>query len=74
MYTVTLEYAGFGGDLVHGHPLRAQHRNIQAFRSEELRPVPLETDKGVIRYQRIMDQLLAAERDCRRSSDRTDGL
>lgn len=48
--------------------IRAQHRNIQAFRSEELRPVPLETDKGVVRYQRIMDQLLAAERERRCSA------
>jgi len=42
--------------------IRAQHRNIQAFADDGLRPVLLETDAGVTRWHQVMDELLAAER------------
>ncbi|NKQ56987.1 aromatic ring-hydroxylating dioxygenase subunit alpha [Amycolatopsis sp. K13G38] len=43
--------------------IRAQHRTIQAFGADAPRPVLLETDAGVVRWHRIMDELLAAERE-----------
>ena len=42
--------------------IRAQHRNRLRMAPEELRPVMLETDVGVVRWRRVMDQLIAAER------------
>lgn len=42
--------------------IRAQHRNIRMSDPADLKPVMLETDLGVVRWRRIMDQLRAAER------------
>lgn len=45
--------------------IRAQHANIESFARAEgapRKPVLLETDAGVVRWHRVMDGLLAAER------------
>lgn len=45
--------------------IRAQHANIAAFARSDVapaRPVLLETDSGVVRWHRIMETLMAAER------------
>ncbi len=42
--------------------IRAQHHNLRAFAADAPRPILLETDAGVVRWHRIMEQLLDAER------------
>jgi vanillate O-demethylase monooxygenase subunit len=41
--------------------IQAQLRNMQLFPPDRLKPVMLETDVGIVRRQRVMDRLLAAE-------------
>lgn len=43
--------------------IRAQHRTLQAFAADAPRPVLLETDAGVVRWHRVMEQLLAADHE-----------
>jgi hypothetical protein len=42
--------------------IRAQQRIIDMTPPDELRRVTLETDLGVIRWRRIMEKMIAAER------------
>jgi vanillate O-demethylase monooxygenase subunit len=43
--------------------IRAQFNRMRAAAHEELKPVMIETDIGVVRWRRIMEKLIAAERD-----------
>jgi phenylpropionate dioxygenase-like ring-hydroxylating dioxygenase large terminal subunit len=49
--------------------IEAQHRNMAAFSrlGEELKPLIIETDAGVVRWHQVMEKLLATERASPRS-------